>query len=284
MRFAKYQALANDYLVLDAAEFAGSRHPELVRRITDRRLGVGADGVLVGARPGSGAFGLRIFNPDGSEAEKSGNGLRIFARSLWDSRAVSGDPFEVETLGGVARCRVIQEGRSVRVSMGRVVFDSESIPVQGPAREVLNESLWVADRRLEFCGASVGNPHCVVLVDAATEADARLLGPAIESDPRFPNRTNVQFAQVQDRGNLRIEIWERGAGYTLASGTSACAAAGVAIRLGLCDRHVSVHMRGGVLEVEFTADFEATIEGPVVRVAEGEFFDEALAAPAGGDN
>jgi diaminopimelate epimerase len=275
VRFRKYQALGNDYLVIAAADLP-SPSAALVQRITHRNLGIGGDGILVGEAAGERRFALRIYNPDGSEAEKSGNGLRIYARSLFDAGEVGDEPFAVATPGGEVRCQVKDGGARVRVAMGRVVFDSASIPVAGPAREVLRESLRLGDRELEFCAASVGNPHCVLHVDEPSEAMARELGPLLEVHPLFPNRTNVQFARVEDSRTLRVEIWERGAGYTLASGTSACAAAAVSRRLGLCEDRLSVRMPGGILDVELGSDFEATIEGPVVMVAEGELAEEGL--------
>ncbi|MEI2689558.1 MAG: diaminopimelate epimerase [Anaerolineae bacterium] len=207
------------------------------------------------------SFGLRIFNPDGSEAEKSGNGLRIFARYLWDRGLVDERPFSVATAGGLVTAQVESGGRMATVAMGRVSFDSQEIPVAGPRREALNETLHAGDTALRCCAATLGNPHCVVLREEVSAADAQRLGPLIETDARFPRRTNVQFMQVLDRGRVRIEIWERGAGYTLASGSSACAAAAVAHRLGLCDAQVTVSMPGGRLEVGIAPDWTVTLHG-----------------------
>ena len=278
MRFTKYHALGNDYLVIEPGEFGGEPNPRIVRRICHRNYGVGSDGILLGPLASDTCdFGLRIFNPDGSEAEKSGNGLRIFARYLWDRGHVLGEPFTIETKGGRVTCQVTDKGNSVTVEMGRVSFRSEDIPVLGPPREVLRETLQLEDATFQYCAATVGNPHCVILSDAATPDLAHRYGPIIEREPRFPNRTNVQFMQVLDRGNIRIEIWERGAGYTLASGSSSTAAAAVAHRLGLCDREITVHMPGGTLGIRFTPDFAATMTGPpVVRVCEGNIDSEAL--------
>jgi diaminopimelate epimerase len=153
--------------------------------------------------------------------------------------------------------------------MGRVSFDSTKIPVAGSRREVLRERIEVGGRVFEYCAATVGNPHCIVLCDNPTPEDARRYGPPIETDARFPNRTNVQFMQVLDRGSIRIEIWERGAGYTLASGSSSTAAAAVAKRLGLCDSDILVHMPGGSLHIRLSDDFAATMSGPVVRICSG---------------
>ncbi len=256
--FVVYQALGNDYLVLEADRWAGWIEPASLVRLQDRHFGVGADGVLVrDGGGGSGCFRMRIFNPDGSEAEKSGNGLRIFARYLWDVGDVGDAPFPVETAGGRVTCHVLEGGRSVRVEMGRASF------------EVLRERLVVAGRELQFSATTLGNPHCVLLRDSISESETRALGPGIENDARFPRRTNVQFAKVRNRSDLEAQIWERGAGYTLASGTSACAVAAVARRLDLCDASVAVHMPGGVLAIEVAADWTVTLTGPVTRVMTG---------------
>ncbi|MBN1922721.1 MAG: diaminopimelate epimerase [Anaerolineae bacterium] len=278
MRYLKYHALGNDYIVLPPAHAEAPPATETVRRICHRHYGVGSDGILYGPlKSASCDFGLRIFNPDGSEAEKSGNGLRIFARSLYDEGRVGDAPFSVETRGGPVTCQILQGGRLVTVQMGEVSFHSSRIPVAGPPREVLNENLLLGDRTFKFCAATVGNPHCVVLFPDPSPAAARHWGPLIENDPRFPNRTNVQFMQVLDRANIRIEIWERGAGYTLASGSSSTAAAAVAHRLGACDAAVTVHMPGGTLQIELTEGSHAIMTGPVVKICEGlldhEFFE-----------
>jgi diaminopimelate epimerase len=274
LEFAKYHALGNDYAVLERAALPGHATPELVRRICDRHRGLGADGVLL--REAAPPHRVRIFNPDGSEAEKSGNGLRIFARYLFDRSAVAGERFAVETAGGTVYCEVRDGGRSVSVEMGRLSFASDAIPVLGPPREVLREPIEVAGVALELSAATLGNPHCVVLRDVATPEEARALGPLLERDPRFPRRTNVQFVQVLDASRLRLEIWERGAGYTLASGSSACAAAGVAHRLGLCGPLVEVLMPGGSLTIELSPAFDVRMTGGVTRVAVGVLAAEAL--------
>lgn len=281
MRYLKYHALGNDYIVVRPNTFGVEPFPDRMRVICHRNYGIGSDGILYGPIESAVSdFGLRIFNPDGSEAEKSGNGLRIFARSLYDEGLVDERPFSVETPGGIVSCTVEKEGRSVTVQMGEVSFDSQRIPVAGPPREVLNETICVGGKTFTFCAATVGNPHCVVLSDAPTPPEARQYGPVIERDPRFPNRTNVQFMQVMDRGNIRIEIWERGAGYTLASGSSSTAAAAVAYRLGFCDADMTVHMPGGEIRIQFSDGFFATMTGPVIKVCEGvmspELFGEVL--------
>jgi diaminopimelate epimerase len=274
MRFHKYQALGNDYLVLEPGDVDATA--SVVRAVCDRHLGVGADGVLVEDATADGRLAVRIVNPDGSEAEKSGNGLRIFARYLWDRGRVADEAFDVATRGGTVRCQVRDAGRLVFVAMGAARFDGAAVPVAGAQRAMLDEPLEVAGERLRITAVTIGNPHCVVFVDAPTEALARRLGPALEVHPLFPHRTNAQFVRVVDRRRLEMVIWERGAGYTLASGSSACAAAAAAVRLGRCDPDVTVAMPGGELSIGVGAGFEMTMLGPVRKVAEGRVAEELL--------
>ncbi|HRI80809.1 MAG TPA: diaminopimelate epimerase [Opitutaceae bacterium] len=283
MRFHKYHALGNDYVVLDPRDFPDWREPSPVqiRAICHRNFGLGSDGILWGPLPSTScAFGLRIFNPDGSEAEKSGNGLRIFTRFLWDAGLVKNPAFTIETPGGPVESVIRDEGRLITIAMGRVSFASERIPVTGPAREVLNETITVLDRTFTFCAATIGNPHCVIPLPAITAELARHYGPALERHPDFPRRTNVQFLQVLDPANIRLEIWERGAGYTLASGSSSSAAAAVARRLGLVDRDVTVHMPGGTLGIHIGEDYAIRMTGTVNRVATGTMHPELFLSPA----
>ena len=279
MRYVKYHALGNDYVVIPATDSKSDLQRRRVELICHRNYGVGSDGILFGPlQSGECDFRLRIFNPDGSEAEKSGNGLRIFSRFLWDEGLVQQQRFTVETLGGMVTCQVDPDGRNVTVEMGRVSFESTKIPVTGRPREVLGEQMQIGDRVFELCAATVGNPHCVVLCDAPTAEAARRYGPLIEKDGRFPNRINVQFMAVIDRRNIRIEIWERGAGYTLSSGSSSTAAAAVAKKLGFCDSEIDVHMPGGTLAIRLSDGFDAIMKGPVVRICsgdiDGEMFEE----------
>lgn len=277
MRFHKYHALGNDYLVMDPADYPRWTAPnyDQIRAICHRNYGAGSDGILWGPlRSARAAFGLRIFNPDGSEAEKSGNGLRIFARYLFDQQKVGDAPFTIETAGGVVEAVVRDGGKSITIEMGRVSFASDRIPVAGPLREVVNEKFAIQDREFTFTAATIGNPHCVIPLGEISETIARRYGPDIETHRNFPKRTNVQFLKVLDRANIQIEIWERGAGYTLASGSSSSAAAAVAHRLGLVDREITVHMPGGQIRIEIGDEFAVRMTGPVTRVAEGSLHPE----------
>lgn len=280
MRFHKYHALGNDYIVLDPQDFPTWKPAptvEQIRVVCHRNFGVGSDGILWGPLPSQQSeFGLRIFNPDGSEAEKSGNGLRIFSRYLWDQKLAKSLSFTVETPGGHVQSVIKENGRLITVAMGRVSFDSAKIPVNlsGPAREVINEKLTVLGREFTYCAATIGNPHCVIPLPEISPALAHQYGASIETHPNFPRKTNVQFLHVLDRANIRIEIWERGAGYTLASGSSSSAAAAVAHKLGLVDRQLTVHMPGGEIGIEIGPDFSIMMTGTVNKVADGVMNEE----------
>jgi len=278
MQFFKYHALGNDYLVLDPQDHPDWTEPSAAqtRVICHRNFGIGSDGILWGPLPSDASeFGLRIFNPDGSEAEKSGNGLRIFSRYLKDRGHAKASTFSIETLGGSVTADLQEEGRVITVDMGRVSFDSATIPVNGPIREVLNEEIVAAGRTFSFSAATIGNPHCVVPMDKVDADLAHRYGPALEVHELFPNKTNVQFLQVMDRSNIRIEIWERGAGYTLASGSSSSAAASVAHRHGWVDDQLTVHMPGGEIGIEIDpTDYAVRMTGPVTPVAEGQLKQE----------
>ena len=267
MQFEKYHALGNDYLVLDPQE-GPMPDPEGVRKICHRNFGLGSDGILYGPLETAAAdAGLQIWNPDGSEAEKSGNGLRIFSRYLFDQGRVHHQPFTVETPGGVVTCHVHEGMERIEVEMGRVSFHSDDIPVAGPPREVLNEKIELDGEAIFFCAATIGNPHVVVPVDYLSAELACRWGPLLENHTElFPNRTNVQLIKPLDRNNLAIEIWERGAGYALASGSSSSAAAAVAHKMGFCDKEILVRCPGGDIELRIGERYAITMVGPATRV------------------
>jgi diaminopimelate epimerase len=270
MKFEKYHALGNDYLVYDPPSGDHEFSSEEIIRICHRNFGLGSDGILVGPlQTDKAEFGLRILNPDGSEAEKSGNGLRIFARYLFDQKKVGSSPFTVDTLGGIVTCEVSDDASSISVEMGQVSFHSDVIPVsvEGEAREVLNEEINLNGKTYKYYAGTIGNPHCVVPLTDISEALARQLGPELENHPLFPNRTNVQLLQILDRNRIRIEIWERGAGYTLASGSSSSAAGAVARKMGACDQEITVEMPGGEIGLVIDDDYNVKMTGPATRVA-----------------
>jgi diaminopimelate epimerase len=278
-QFVKSHALGNDYIILEAAQLSRPLTPEAVRRICDVHYGVGSDGILL-LTPGTGGdFGVRIFNPDGGEAEKSGNGLRILAKFLYDHGYTQKPEFTVSTPGGTVRARLhLDQGRvaTITADMGRATFVSSEIPVVGPRREVVQEDLVVGDRRLTVTAVSVGNPHCVIFSEALDLDEVRRLGPAIEHHPSFPNRINVQFAKVLARDRVSILIWERGAGYTLASGTSSCAVAAASVKNGLTDRRVTIESPGGELTVSVAVNWDLTLTGPASEIAHGTLSQDLL--------
>ncbi len=220
---------------------------------------------------------MRIFNPDGSEAEKSGNGLRIFCLYLAEQGYVGTQPFFVETKGGRVSAQVESiDPPSIRIDMGRPSFSAKQAGLAIDSDELLLDNLELAGESYKASFVSMGNPHCVIFVDKPTAELAKRLGPLVERHPLFPNATNVQFAVVLNRHAMRIEIWERGAGYTLASGSSSCAAASVAKRLGFVEGRVSMHMPGGRLELDVSGE-SVIMKGPALRVFDG-CFSGALAA------
>jgi diaminopimelate epimerase len=278
LAFSKYHALGNDYIVIDPKHLPAPLTIEQVKTICHRNFGVGSDGILLGPLPAQNAkCALKIYNPDGSLAEKSGNGVRIFSRYLWDTKLVGDDEFALQTDGGLVRSTVFDGGKMVRVEMGQVSFDSAKIPVAGPPREVLNEKISVGGREFTFCAATIGNPHCVLPLPEISAKLAHEFGPLLEAHPNFPRKTNVQFLKVLDRANIQIEIWERGAGYTLASGSSSSAAAAVAHRLGLADKNIAVHCPGGVIQIEIGDAFAIRMTGGVTKVSDGVISPEIFA-------
>lgn len=286
VHFAKGHGLGNDYLILEETELDVPLGPTGIRWVCHRHWGVGSDGILLRTGSSVADVGVRIFNPDGSEAEKSGNGLRIFAKYMWERRGLRASPMRIETKGGVveAVCHV-RDGRvtAVTVEMGRATFRVSEIPMEGPGDEAVAVPLQVDDRVLMVTCVSVGNPHCVVFSDRLSEGEARTWGPRIEVHPAFPNRTNVQFARVLERDRVAIQIWERGAGYTLASGSSSCAVAAAAVRNGLTDGQLTVAMPGGELWVEVRPDYTIRLRGPVAEVCAGELAPEFVAALRSGE-
>jgi diaminopimelate epimerase len=277
--FVKSHGLGNDYFVLDASRISFGLTPGVIKLLCDRNYGIGSDGILLLVPSSRADFGLRILNPDGSEAEKSGNGLRIFAKYLYEHGHTERTEFRIDTLGGVVSAELeVRGGRVpfVTLEMGTATFDSRLIPVKGDEREVVNEEMRIDGEVLRFTAVSVGNPHCVVFTENLDEGYTRLIGPLIETAELFPNRTNVQFAKVGSRDRVEIMIWERGAGYTLASGSSSCAVAAACVKNGLTDRTVTVSMPGGELDMEIREDWSIKMRGAVEEVAYGTLSDDLI--------
>ncbi|PJJ29058.1 diaminopimelate epimerase [Lacrimispora celerecrescens] len=260
----KYHGLGNDYLIFDPNKNELELTEESVRLICNRNFGVGSDGLLVGPILGQDKLELKILNPDGSEAELSGNGVRIFGKYLKDAGYVQKNRFIVNTLSGQQTIQYLNEtGTKIKVSMGKLSFYSDEIPVTGPRREVLNETMMFGSIPYRVTCVTIGNPHCVIWLNDISKELACRIGKHSETADYFPEKINTELLKVVDRTNIEIEIYERGAGYTLASGTSGCAAAGAAYRMGLTDPKMYVHMPGGVLEVEIETDGSVLMTGEV---------------------
>jgi diaminopimelate epimerase len=286
--FFKGHGLGNDYLVVDPDELDFRLTPRTVARLCDRTTGVGSDGVAALASTRRADFGCRIFNPDGSEAERSGNGLRVFARWLFASRRTRKRRIRIDTRGGVVETELHldADGEPSRATqqLGRARFAPAALPCTLGGAELIDRAISAAGRRLRFTGVSVGNPHCVLFADGRrrwSREDLLALGPALERHRAFPRRINVQLARVTAPRALEILVWERGAGETAASGTSACAAAAAAVRRGLVKSPVRVRAPGGTLTVTVGEDFAITLDGPVEEVARGRLSDAFARSLAG---
>ena len=274
--FFRGHGLGNDYVAMNPADLDFKLTPRTIRAICDRHWGLGSDGILALTPSKKADFGLRIFNPDGSEAEKSGNGLRIFGCYLYHTRKTRRRSFSVETKGGLVQIELevnrFGDVIGATVEMGRATFRPPALPCTIFAEELIHQPITAAGRELIFTGVSVGNPHCVVFKQKGqpwTREELLALGPALEQHAAFPNRVNVQFAVPTGPQALFILIWERGAGETQASGSSACAAASAAVRTGLVKSPVTVKAPGGTLLITVDPQFNLTMTGPVAEVAQG---------------
>ena len=279
-KFVKAHGLGNDYIVLDSNNLSFDLTPAAIRLICHRNFGIGSDGILLLTSIEPNTFGLRILNPDGSEAEKSGNGLRIFSKYLYEHGYTNSSKFQVKTPSGTVTCEVSIEGNMVKyvtVEMGFANFNSKGIPVKGKEREVVGEEIKIEGDTLKFTALSVGNPHCVIFSDELDPNYVKKFGPLIENNRLFPNRTNVQMAKATSRNSVDILIWERGAGYTLASGSSSCAVAAAAVKNDLTDNEVQINMPGGTLNVFVREDWSIRMNGPVEEVASGVISNDLLA-------
>ena len=274
MRFTKMHGLGNDYVYVDA--FAEEvRDPAAVARfVSDRRTGIGSDGLIVIHPSPRADFRMEMYNADGSRSEMCGNGIRCCAKYVYDRGHVRKTSLVAETDAGLKEMDlVVTKGKvtAVRVNMGAPILERSKIPMLGPAGRVVAESLSVQDHAFPVTAVSMGNPHCVLLVDDVERFPVERVGRAIENLPAFPNRTNVEFAKVLSRTEIRQRTWERGSGETSACGTGACAVA-VAARLnGLTDAKVTIHLTGGDLTIEWEGETAPVfMTGPAVEVFRGE--------------
>ena len=284
VRFTKMHGLGNDYLVVEAMQRQPEegKLPALARALSDRHFGIGADGLILVLPSRVGDFRMRVFNSDGSEAEMCGNGVRLFAKYLYEHGLTQARELEIETLAGIIRPRLRVKGGEVvrvKVDMGEPRLRRSQIPMKGKeALRVVGEKLRVNGHRFEITAVSMGNPHCVVFVEDVERMAVEKLGPAIERHDAFPRRTNVEFAQIVSDSQIKMRVWERGAGETLACGTGASATLVAAVLNGLAQRKAVVNLRGGDLQVHWRPeDNHVFLEGPAAEVCTGETrLDERL--------
>lgn len=276
MRFVKVHGLGNDFVLVDTflekdlpADLAG-----LAVRVCHRHFGIGADGLVL-VKPGKEAdLAMQIINSDGSEAEMCGNAIRCVAKYAYQQGLVKKEVMRVETPAGVIVPELVLENGSVsavRVDMGEPRLERDQIPMTGTPGRVVNEPLEMGDEVFHVTAVSMGNPHCVIFVPDAAAVPLAELGPRLEKHPAFPRKTNVEFVQVLNNGEVRMRVWERGAGPTLACGTGACAVAVAAHLNGHTGRKVRVHLQAGALDIEWAEDGHVYMTGPAEEVFTGDY-------------
>ena len=265
--------LGNEYIILESEHVDFQLTAQAIKRLCNIHFGIGSDGIVMKVPSAKADFGFRVYNPDGSEAEKSGNGLRIFSKYLFDYGYAKTRQFSVETLTDIVHAEIFEETQGkasmVRVDMGKAVFAPREIPVSSDLPEFIGQKIMAGDREFEVNCVSVGNPHCVVIRPELDEKEIRTYGPLLENHPIFPHRINVQFAKVLSDCDAQILIWERGAGYTLASGSSSCAASSILVKKGLIKGDLTVHMQGGTLKINIDSDWNIRMTGEVREIARG---------------
>jgi len=274
MEFSKVQGLGNDFVIIKDLESKITDYSSLAQKACDRHFGVGADGLMVVLPSKQADFRMRIINSDGSEPEMCGNGIRCFAKYVYDEGLTTKADLTVETLAGIIKPKLIIENgqvKSVRVNMGEPRLLREEIPAQGETgTKVINEKLLVEDKEFAITCVSMGNPHCIIFTDDA-DSLVNSYGSALETHQFFPRKTNVEFVEVISSQEVKMRVWERGAGITLACGTGACATAVACVLNGKTERKIIVHLLGGDLEIEWSEENNHIyMTGPAERVFDGK--------------
>lgn len=280
MRFIKMHGLGNDFVFLD--HFFGTPdgnmdYPKLAKKLCHRQFGIGGDGLAIILPSEIAHAKMRIFNSDGSEPEMCGNAIRCFARYVYDQGIVIDDSMQVETEAGILKLNLtIKEGQvqGVRVDMGEPILRADLIPVLGEGEPVVGQEIEVLGETYLYTAVSMGNPHCIIIIEDFSALDFERLGPAIEKHPLFPRKTNVEFIQVNSPSELTMKVWERGAGPTLACGTGACAATVAAVLNQRTERDLTVHLPGGDLFIEWGSDNHVYMTGPATYSFKGEWLGE----------
>ena len=277
MKFTKWQGIGNDFVIVNGFQEKIADYASKAIEVCDRHFGIGADGLVIALPSDVADFRMRIFNSDGSEAEMCGNVTRCFARFVYETGLTSKTELAIETLAGIIRPKLIFENgviTSVCVDMGEPRLKRSEIPMVGdPEDKAVNVPLLVDNSNFAVTCVSMGNPHCVVFVDDVENLDLQMFGRPIEIHPAFPRKTNVEFVQVLDRQTLRMRVWERGAGVTLACGTGACATLVAAVLNGKTDRRATLKLDGGELLIEWRDDNHIYKTGPAKEVFRGEYLD-----------
>lgn len=275
MKFTKWQGIGNDFVIVDGFKEIIDDYASKAIEVCDRHFGIGADGLVIALPSDVADFRMRIFNSDGSEAEMCGNVTRCFARFVYETGLTTKTELTIETLAGIIRPKLIFANgivTSVCVDMGEPRLKRSEIPMVGdPDDRAVNVSLLVDNSTYAVTCVSMGNPHCIIFVDDVEELDLPTFGRPIEIHPAFPRKTNVEFVQVIDRQTLRMRVWERGAGVTLACGTGACATLVAAVLNGKTDRRATLKLDGGELLIEWREDNHIYKTGPAVEVFRGEY-------------
>jgi diaminopimelate epimerase len=278
--FIKTHGLGNDYIVLDSDNLDFDLTDQAVIRICDEHFGIGSDGILLKVPSDIADFGLLIYNPDGSKAENCGNGLRIFSKYLHDYGFLTQNAFTVDIMERLIHSEVLEldKGRAskVRVEMGKAIFSSPDIPLTYDKDECMDEVIAIEGKYFNINCVSMGNPHCVVLCEDLDVDELMTYAPQIQALEMFPNGTNVQFAKVLSSSEVEIRIYERGAGYTLASGSSSCGVAATMVKRGLVDQNVTIKMPGGELKISVDQDFNITMTGPIREICSGVLNSELI--------
>lgn len=276
MRFTKMHGIGNDYVFVDCFQESILQPEKLARIISDRHFGIGSDGLILIKPSAQADFEMVMYNADGSRGEMCGNGIRCAAKYVYEKGLTEKTHMEVETLAGIRKLQLLLEKErvtAVKVDMGAPVWAAERIPVTARGTEVINERIQVGGRQYRMTCVSMGNPHCVIFMEEAVDSvEIEKIGPKLEHHSRFPKRINVEFVNVLSTKELRMRVWERGSGETLACGTGACAVAVAAAVNGYAQDEVTVHLPGGALDIFWNRKEDLVyMTGPAIRVYEGEF-------------
>lgn len=274
IKFTKMEGLGNDYVYMDAINQKIENRSELARFVSNRNLGIGSDGLILIEKSEVADFKMTMFNSDGSQAEMCGNGIRCVAKFVYDKGMTDKTTLKIETLAGIKILELnVEDGKvkTVRVDMGEPILEAEKIPVISTEKPVKNLILKAQDKEFRFTCVSMGNPHAITIVDDTESFDVKKYGEELEVNKAFPRRANVEFVQIVDKNTIKMRVWERGAGETLACGTGACATAVACNLNGLTDRKVTIKLLGGDLKIEWNAENNHVyMTGPATTVFEGE--------------